>query len=533
MLHQNLLILLTLMFLVFVLIMLGRKLGISAPLALLTGGLFIGFIPGMPVITISPQLVFLIFLPPLLYEAAWYTSWNDFWKWRRAIGLLGFGLVIFNALIVAFVADALIPGFTLAMGFLLGGIISPPDAVAATSVLKGLPVPKRIVAILEGESLINDASSLVVFRFALAAVMTGRFVFAEAAKDFVLVTIAGAAIGIIIANVFYALHRFLPTTPDIDTALTFISPYVMYLTAEQFHYSGVMAVVSGGLFLSYRSHEILTHQSRVQATGAWSTLIFVLNSLVFILMGLQLPVIASGISEYSLFQAVMLGIGFSVLCIIIRLVWVYPATFIPRLLSKEIREKESAPDKKGVFLVGWAGMRGVVTLAAALNIPLLLPDGNAFPHRNLIIFISFIVILVTLLLHGLTLPRLAKKFELKNAPEDIPEEEQEAAVMLRLNNISLITLNEYYETNGQQNELIDSYKKYVENNHNLTLGRLSSAETDEAHRTKMEEFRRIRIYLLQEQRKELARLRSEKIYSEDEIRKQMARIDLEEMRLRE
>ncbi|MGY0037484.1 cation:proton antiporter [Pedobacter sp. NJ-S-72] len=264
--HEQLLIVLTLLFAVFILTMLGQKLNISYPIFLVLAGLGISFIPGIPHIEIEPDLIFLLFLPPLLYEAAWYTSWNDFWKWRRAIGMLAFGLVFLTSTIVAFVSTAMIPGFTLALGFLLGGIISPPDAVAANSVLKNVKIPKRLTATLEGESLINDASSLIVFRFALAAVVSGYFSMGQATGQFFLVAGMGVLVGLAIAHVMYVVHRFLPTTPSIDAALTLVTPYIMYMAAEQFHFSGVMAVVSGGLFLSYRSHELFTSgNSRLQA----------------------------------------------------------------------------------------------------------------------------------------------------------------------------------------------------------------------------------------------------------------------------
>lgn len=249
--HYTLLQFIILLSAAFLLIMLAQKVKISYPIFLVIAGLGISYIPGIPPMSIDPEIIFLIFLPPLLYEAAWYTSWNDFWRWRRPISLLAFGLVIITSVAVAFLTSSMIPGFTLAMGFLLGGIVSPPDAIAATSVLKNIKVPKRITTILEGESLVNDASSLIVLRFALAAVITGQFSLSNAAGDFFLSTVMGIVIGLAVAHVLYLIHRFLPTTPSIDAAITLISPYFMYLAAEQFHFSGVMAVVSGGLFLSY------------------------------------------------------------------------------------------------------------------------------------------------------------------------------------------------------------------------------------------------------------------------------------------
>ena len=270
MLKDSLLLIVSLLFVVSMLAMLSDKLRISYPIFLVVAGLGISLIPGVPQVRLDPDIVFVIFLPPLLYSAAWYTSWHDFWKLRRPIGLLGFGLVLCTAFAVAYFSHFLIPDFSLALGFLLGGIISPPDAVAATSVLHNLKVPKRIVDILEGESLVNDASSLIVFRFALAAIVTGKFVLWRAGVDFLLVVFMGVLIGLVIAHIAYAIHRWLPTTSSIDTAISLICPYLMYMAAEHFHYSGVLAVVSGGLFLSYRSHDIFSYESRLQTISVWN-----------------------------------------------------------------------------------------------------------------------------------------------------------------------------------------------------------------------------------------------------------------------
>ncbi|RYF99696.1 MAG: Na+/H+ antiporter, partial [Chitinophagaceae bacterium] len=223
--HHNILLILALLFVVFLLVMLAQRIKIAYPIFLVVVGLGISFIPGMPIMHLDPDLIFLIFLPPLLYEAAWYTSWNDFWKWKRPIALLAFGLVFFTSTVIAYTSASLIPGFTLALGFLLGGIVSPPDAVAAATVLKGMKVPKRILTILEGESLVNDASSLIVFKFALVAVISGTFSMQAATGEFFLMAGMGIVVGLAGAHVMYVIHRFLPTTPAIDAALTVMTPY--------------------------------------------------------------------------------------------------------------------------------------------------------------------------------------------------------------------------------------------------------------------------------------------------------------------
>ncbi|MDZ4710874.1 MAG: Na+/H+ antiporter [bacterium] len=531
MIHDNLLLILSLLFAVFMLVMLAQKLKISYPIFLVIGGLLIGLIPGIPNISIDPQLIFLIFLPPLLYEAAWFTSWHEFWKWKRAIGMLAFGLVIFTSVIVALVSSAMIPGFTLAMGFLLGGIISPPDAVAATSVLKGVKVPRRVITILEGESLINDASSLVVFRFAVAAVVSGTFVLETALVDFFLVTVMGIVIGLAVAHIVYVIHRFFPTTPSIDAALTIMTPYVMYVSAEHFHYSGVMAVVSGGLFLSFRSNEIFNHKSRIQAYGFWKTLIFILNGLVFILIGLQLPVIVAGLEGYSITEAIKYGLIISVITILIRFIWMYPAAFIPRYLSKKIRTHEANPGWKTPLIVSWAGMRGVVSLASALSIPLLASGNNPFPHRNLILFITFIVIFITLVIQGLSLPLLIRLLKLEEIDGEISEAEQETGINVYLKKAALKRLNEKYKVECTDNELIDNMKKQLESDIGLSVQKLESLKCDDFEEQEVELMNEVVRDLIAIQRKELFILRKKNLFTDEVLRKQEAQLDLDEAKI--
>ncbi|QJB40576.1 Na+/H+ antiporter [Chitinophaga oryzae] len=525
--HHSLLLVLTLLFVVFMLVMLGQRLKISYPIFLVLAGLGIGFIPGLPAMEIDPDMVFTIFLPPLLYEAAWYTSWNDFWKWKRPIMMLAFGAVIFTSCIIAYVSHSMIPGFTLALGFLLGGIISPPDAVAATSVLKHLKVPKRAMTILEGESLINDASSLIVFRFAAAAVVSGHFVMQEAVGQFFLSAGMGVVIGLAVAYVMYLIHRWLPTTPSIDSALTVMTPYFIYLAAEQFHFSGVLAVVSGGLFLSYRSHLVFPDgATRMQMLGVWSTLIFVLNGIIFMLIGLELPTIVHALGDYSIGDAIRYGLIIAFLTIAVRLLWVYPGAFIPRMLSKKIRTQESSPGWKGPLVVGWAGMRGVVSLASALSVPLL------FPHRNLIIFITFIVILVTLVFQGLTLPWLIKLIKVGEIDDITPLAEQEAGMRLAMMKVALQRLEEKYSVEAADNELVGFLKKDLEHNINSTSARLESLECDDTEKAEVDLYHSVLMDIYARQRQELFRLRQHNTFSDEVIRSQEMQLDLDEMKIK-
>ncbi len=531
MLQDNLLIVLTLLFAVSMLIMLAEKLKISYPIFLVVAGLVIAFIPGMPVISLSPDIVFLIFLPPLLYAAAWYTSWKDFWKLRRPISLLSFGLVIFTSAAVAFAANAIIPNFPLAFGFLLGGIISPPDAVAASSVLQGLKVPKRVVTILEGESLVNDASSLIVFRFALAAIITGEFSIWKAGTDFFMVAAMGILIGVAVAFIISYAHRCLPTTGSIDTVITLISPYLMYIAAEHFHFSGVLAVVSGGLFLSYRSHQLFTYSSRIQVYAFWQTLVFLLNGIVFILIGLQLPQIIAGLGEYSISDAIFYSVIISLVIIVVRILWVFPAAYIPRMISKKIRKKERNPGWKPVFLIGWSGMRGVVSLAAALAVPLTLSNGETFPYRNLLLFITFVVIFITLVLQGLSLKWVIKKLNIEDPGEN--EEEQELAIKLKLAEATLQHLttnyNEEINTIDAYSRLKERYERMIE----IANKKLLNEENETNSPSFLPKYRIMLIELVTVRRKELQKVHKEHGYSDEVIRNKEHELDLEEARLNE
>ncbi|MBN9385730.1 MAG: Na+/H+ antiporter [Chitinophagaceae bacterium] len=529
MLQDNLLLIISLLFAVTMLSMLSDKLRISYPIFLVIAGLLISLFPGVPRITIDPDIVFVIFLPPLLYAAAWNTSWQDFWRFRRPIGMLAFGLVICTACAVAYVSTHMIPGFPLALGFLLGGIVSPPDAVAATSVLQTLKVPKRVVTILEGESLVNDASSLIVFRFALVTMMTGQFVLWKAGVDFLEVSVFGVAIGLLLGFGVYAIHRWLPTTPSIDTGISLISPYLMYITAEHFHFSGVLAVVSGGLFVSYRSHDALTYSSRLQSQSVWSVLIFLLNGVVFILIGLQLPSIVRGLGEYSLGSAIVYGVVISVVAVFIRLLWVFPGAYLPRICFKKIRMREQRPEEKQVFIIGWSGMRGIVSLASALAIPYMLSKDIPFPHRNLILFITFVVILCTLVLQGLSLPLLVKWLKLEVQEN---EEEQQLSIRLRLATAVLDHITGEYGEEATSIDAFNRLKERYERMVQITSKKLEKEEGKEISPTFLPRYRQLLLELVAVQRRELSQMRHDKLFSDELLRSKEFELDLEEARFR-
>ncbi|MEO6520074.1 MAG: Na+/H+ antiporter [Mucilaginibacter sp.] len=513
-------------------VMLAQKIRVAYPILLVLVGLPLGFVPFLRGIEIQPELIFVIFLPPLLYEAAWNTSWKDFWKWRRVISSFAFPVVILTSCVVAFVSTAIIPGFTLATGFLLGGIVSPPDAVSASALLKTVKVPKRFVTIVEGESLLNDASSLVVFRFALAAVLTGSFVFRVAATDFVLVIVMGIVTGIAVALLFYAVHRWLPTTTNMDVVLTFITPYAMYMLAEEFHFSGVLAVVSGGLFLSARRHQFLSNRSRLQGINVWEAVAFLLNGIVFILIGLEFPVIIKNLGREALTHAITYSLIITGVLIVTRFICTYGAVIVTIIMSKIITVADPNPGWKAPALFGWAGMRGVVSLAAALSIPLMLNSGHPFPNRDMILFITFTVILVTLVLQGLTLPVIIKWVNMPDPDLTITIEQQRQLVRKKLAHLSLTILNEKYNDLTKNNEMVKALKL----RYHADMELLKDWDKD-GNEKRAEEFykdyRHIMAHLLKEQRALLLTLNKKENISDDLVKQQFELLDLEEEKLRQ
>lgn len=521
-----------LILIILALVMIANKLRLAYPIVLVLGGLALSVTGVFSKITIDPELVFFIFLPPLLYEAAWQVSWKEFWRWRRVIISFAFPIVVITSCIVAFTSWSIIPGFTLAMGFLLGGIISPPDAIASTIIMRQSDVPRRLISVTEGESLLNDASSLIIFRFALAAVITGQFHFHEAALSFLVVTSMGVLIGLLTGLIFYGIHRLLPATTSIEIVLTLVTPYFMYYLAEYFHFSGVLAVVSGGLFLSGKRQSMLSYRSRIQGVNVWSNLIFVLNGLVFLLIGLQLPHIVKQLGNVSLTLAIVYGLVISLVLIVARLICTLGASLFTRFISHFIKVADDKPGWRTPIIFGWAGMRGVVSLAAALSIPLFISAGQPFPYRDLILFITFIVILVTLVFQGLTLPFLIRKIR----PEEdkypsMPDQKQEILIQKKIAQASIKFLEDKYDEARRENDHVNVlYKKLkVDLNFFNQKFKIKNIPGDNSQ----EDYQRIYLEMLQHQRTLLNEMNRIAECDEDLIRKYFSLIDLEEYRFRE
>jgi CPA1 family monovalent cation:H+ antiporter len=507
---------------ILLIIMLANKIKVAYPVLLVLAGLGISLIPGIPALHIESELIFIIFLPPLLYEASWAISWKELWKWRRIISSFAFLVVFFTASSVALVANHFIPGFSFALGFLLGGIVSPPDAVSAGAILKFVKVPRRLTSILEGESLLNDASSLIIFRFALIAVATGQFIWHEAALSFTWMVIGGVGIGLAVGYIFMKLHKYLPTDANADIVLTLVTPYAMYIAAEEVHSSGILAVVSGGLLLSNHRLTFLSSSSRIRTENVWESLCFVLNGLVFMFIGLELPEITSGLGEVSINAAIGYGLLITLVLIVGRMLSGYAAVIVTLIARNFITVADAThPGYKSPVLIGWTGMRGVVSLAAALSIPVQLADGSAFPQRNLILFITFIVILTTLLLQGLTLPWLIKKFNMPDPDYTMPEDEVYNRLKRKLSVLALEHLKAHY--NSQlKNEKVLQYmaKKWEDSCVSDNDTGLMSDEAKEVYRD-----------ILNHQREWLTTKNREKNIDEEIIRRHLMCLDLEEEKL--
>ncbi|MCE7042383.1 Na+/H+ antiporter [Dyadobacter sp. CY312] len=524
--HTLLPFLLAMVAVIVLLNMWAAKLKIAYPILLVIGGLFISFIPGLPIVRIDPDLIFFIFLPPLLFQACWTVSFKEMKKWWRMITSYAFLVVFFTALSVAVVANHYIPGFSIALGFLLGGIVSPPDAVSTGAITKFVKIPKSTTAILEGESLLNDASSLIIFRFAMVAVGTGQFVWQDAALTFLWMVLGGASIGLLIAWLFVQAHKKLPTDAPSDIAFTIIEPYFMYWIAEQLHASGVLAVVSGGLYMSAKRLIFLNSASRIRGYSVWESFVFILNGIVFLIIGLELPEIVSGIRSKGIPLSTAIGYGalITVVLIVARMISAY-ASMLATLIFRPGVLPQIRTFKRMLFtplILGWTGMRGVVSLAAALAIPVTLDNGNAFPHRDLILFITFVAILLTLVVQGLTLPYIINRWRPFDAFMNEESEEATKKEMKRgLKQHVYEHVKEKYANEANPHAGVQLFMKQWEERAKANDEDLMSARTKE-----------IFTEILEVQRQYLTVLNENPKIDEEVIRQQLYQLDLEEERLK-
>jgi len=449
---------------------LAQKVHIPYPIFLVLGGLTLGLVPGLPAVTFHPDLVFLVFLPPILWSAAYFTSWREFRQNLRPISLLAVGLVLATSAGVAFAAHTLLPGIGWAEAIALGAIVSPPDAVSATAIGKRLRIPRRIVSILEGESLVNDATALVLYRAAVGAAMSGSFALGHTLFEFVFAGLAGVVIGI---GVAWIVRWALSATEDGFTQIgvTLLAPYIAWVCGELVHASAVLACVAGGLYIRQSFSGAVSPATRLQARAVWDLLIFILNGVIFILIGLQLDTLRDSMSPGQFGPVLIAGAWVSATVILVRLLWVPVAALIPRWLSATLRERDPMPSWSSLFLVSWTGMRGIVTLAAALALPVATSAGAPFPFRAEIILISFTVILATLVVQGLSLPPIIRLLQLR---EDGGLEQEEALARAHAATAALNRLDQVVTENWVSLEQVEHLRlQYLQRLERLTKATLA------------------------------------------------------------
>jgi CPA1 family monovalent cation:H+ antiporter len=501
----------------------AHRLKVPYPIVLVLAGLGLSFVPHMPRIPLNPNLVFVIFLPPLLYAAAWAVSWRDFRRNLLIIALLAVGLVGFTVWGVAEFSDRFITALDWKAGFLLGAVLSTTDAIAATSVAKSLGLPRQIVDILEGESLLNDATGLLALEIGLGLLERGDLpTVEEGTVRLLYLILGGLGIGLIIGMIVATFERFIDNGP-IELVLSLIVPYAAYLAGEEAKASGVLAVVASGLYLSRQSAKIFSPSVRIQVMGAWQAMTFVLNGFVFIMIGLQMPYVLAGIhGGFSRLTLIEYGVIFSVTLIALRLVWVTPAVKFSNLVKKWRHPKDEPITAPESFVIGWTGMRGVIALAAAVSIPEMV-NGVEFEQRNLIVFLTFSVILVTLVLQGLTLPSVIRALGLARVKGMEPEERYARELAIK-DAIAYLEKGRNETEDGLQHAFDDLIDRYEHR-----LAEVSEEGGHEASKTEVyHALGRAARDAVQVERRTVIQLRDEGRISDDVLRRLERELDLEE-----
>jgi Na+/H+ antiporter len=508
------------------LLVLAPLLRIPYPILLVLGGLAAGFIPGIPHVALRPEVVLVAILPPLLYSAAFFTSLRDLKRNARPLSLLAVGLVFTTMLAVAAVAHTAISGLSWPICFVIGAIVAPTDAVAATAIASRLGLPRRLVTLIEGESLVNDATALVAYAFAVTAVLTGSFSLWHAAWSFVVDVLGGVGIGLAVGFVIRQLRRRLDHSPT-EIAIALLSGYFAYLPAEAAGVSAVLAAVTVGVYVGWYTPELTTAQTRLQGDAVWGILVFVLNALLFGLVGLQLrPILDSlaGRSTLSLIGDALIVAG---TVIAIRLVWVWPATYLPRFLFPRVRARDPYPPWQYPTLIGWAGLRGAVSLAAALALPLTTDTGGPFPDRDLIIYLAFCVILATLVVQGLTLPVVIRLLGLE---DDGIAAKEETKARIHAAEAALARLEELLEEDWVRPETAERMRALYRFRRSRFAARFDDQDDGEIER-QSQDYQRLRRELLDAERMAVVELRRQGRINDNTMNLVQRDLDLEDARL--
>jgi Na+/H+ antiporter len=508
------------------LLALSDVLRIPYPIPLVLGGLALGLVPGMPRIELPPDLVLVAVLPPLLYGAAFFTSLRELRANARPIGLLAIGLVLVTMLVVAAVAHVVIPGIDWPTAFVLGAIVSPTDPTAATAIAQRVGLPRRLVGLIEGESLVNDGTALVAYRFAVAAVVTGSFSLLEASGRFVLNVVGGIIVGLAVGLVIREARRRLDN-PPLEITISIMSGYFAYLPAEALDVSGVLAAVTVGIYMGWHTPQLTTAQMRLQGQAVWEIVFFLLNALLFTLIGLQLPGILDGLSGYSTAELIGYALVVNLAVVAARFAWVFASLYLPHLLRARIRGLDPAPSWQAKVVLAWSGMRGAVSLAAALALPLTTDAGAGFPDRELIVFLTFSVILGTLVVQGLTLPVLIRALDLE---DDHLEEQEDTKARIHAAEAALARLDELVDEDWVREDTADRLRRLYGFRRSRFQERID-AEGDGSIEQRSSDYQRLLRELLDAERQAVLDLRRERRISDDVMRTVVRDLDLEEARL--
>ena len=505
---------------------LAHWLSVPYPILLVLGGLALGFVPGVPEVHLEPDLVLILFLPPLLYSAAFFTDLRSLRDNVRPLSLTAIGLVLLTMVIVAVIAHEVI-GMTWAVAFALGAIVSPTDPVAATAIMRRVGAPRRIVNMVEGESLFNDASALVAYRVAVAAAVGGSFSLLDASLEFVGAVAGGVAIGLAVGYVVAAIRRRLED-PTTEITISLFTGYAAYLPAEELGLSGVLAAVTAGIYLGWRASELISPTTRLQAYGTWEVLGFLVNAVLFMLIGLQLPVIVDGLAGRPWQEPVGYAALVAAAVIAARFLWVFTVPYVIRAIDRRPQQRLRRTTAQSRVVVAWSGMRGAVSLAAALALPLETDAGTPLPDRSLVLFITFAVILVTVVGQGLTLPALIRRLGIGGDDDD--EGAEELRARLTAAKAAINSLDQLEEEDWTRDETIERVRALYEFRKRRFAAQAGKIE-DEGIEDRSLTYQRMMHVVFGAQRQALVGLRNQGEISSEVMRRIERELDLEESRL--
>ena len=517
---QTGLVALSLLLAVATLLAIAPALRIPYPILLVLGGLVLGVVPGMPEFELQPEVVFFGVLPPLLYISAFFTSLRDLRATMKPIGLLAVGLVVATTLGVAVIAHAFIAGLSWPSAFVLGAIVSPTDPLAATSIARRFGVPRKLVTIVEGESLVNDGTGLVAYRVAVAAVVAGSFSAFYAGGLFVVSVGGGIGVGLAVGWIVRQIRRRLDNPPA-EITISLLTGYIAFIPAELMGFSAVLAAVTAGVYLGWHTPELTNAQVRLQATGVWEIVQYLLNALLFVLIGLQLPVVLDALGDYSTATLVGYAALVSGAVIVLRFAWVFAVLQAPKWIARRMSSW------RGAVFVSWAGMRGAVSLAAALALPLRTDDGDPFPGRDLILFLTFAVILVTLVGMGLTMPFVIRALGLE---DDGVEGLEDAKARIHAAEAALARLELLVDEDWVREDTAERVRGAYRFRTNRFRARFDDGD-DGAIEMRSQDYQRLRRELLEAERGALVELRRTGVISNDVWIRVARDLDLEELRL--